>query len=363
MKILFIGDYSNLHACLASQMRKMGHNVTLISDRGGYQHTSADVALCRNAGKFGSIRYLIDVMRLWPELAGYDVVQLINPHFIKLKPGRLAYFYRELKRKNGHIGLTLCGNDHFFVKACVEGSFRFSEFRVGDERTPYSVNNANVERGWLRDDVKRYNELVYDTIDSAVAVLPEYYIASRKILGEKCSAGAIPIDLSGHPFRPRDFEGSLKVVVGMKPEMTIQKGTRLLLEKCKGIAERSGGNIVVEGIGGISYKEYLDKLSGADILIDQLYSYSPATNALDAMAMGLVAASGAEPEYYDLINEKALRPVIQLSPLIPNLEEHLQSIFYNKEELRRMSGEGRKLVERHNDVRKVVHDFIMAWER
>ena len=44
------------------------------------------------------------------------------------------------------------------------------------------------------------------------------------------------------------------------------------------------------------------------LLLDQLYSYSPATNALQAMAMGVVAASGAQPEYYEYIGNPAERP-------------------------------------------------------
>lgn len=361
MKVLFVGDYSNLHACLAAELRRLGHTVTVISDCGGYQRTAADIVLSRSGGRLGSMRYMMDVMQAWPGMEGYDIVQFINPHFLKMKPGKLAYFFRDLKRRNGRLFLTLAGNDYYFVKDCVEGRFRFSEFRAGSERTPYSVAMPIREEGWLRDDVRRYHELFYEKIDGAMSVLPEYDMSARKVLGDKCVFTNIPIDLTRHPFRERTFTGTLKVMVGMKPEMEIQKGTRWLFDTCCNLSRRSGVDVEVESVGGLSYSDYLRKMSEADILIDQLYSYSPATNALDAMAQGLVCASGGQPEYYEMIGEKERRPIITLSPLQDNMEGYLEEIFADREGLRRKAAEGRQLVERHNDVRDVVKLFISHW--
>ena len=127
MKILMLGDYSNLHACLAKELRKRGHEVTLVSDKGRYMNTDADIELRRSAGRLGAIRYLYNVMALLPSWTGYDVVQLINPGFLSLKPGKLKIIYDILKKNNRSVFLTLCGNDHFFVKDCVDTDlFRFS---------------------------------------------------------------------------------------------------------------------------------------------------------------------------------------------------------------------------------------------
>lgn len=362
MKILFIGDYSNLHACLASELRRLGHQVTVVSDGGKYQQTKTDVLLSRGEGRLASIKYLTDIMRLWPELRGYDVVQLINPHFLNLKPGKLAYFLRELARRNGSIFLTLCGNDYYYVHECVDGDFRFSEFRVGRERTPFATAYPQREQGWLRDDVRRYNELLYSMIAGGMAVLPEYMIAGEKVLGERCRFTNIPIDLTRHPYRERDFREPLSLMVGMKPAMETQKGTSILLETAKTLQERHPDIFKVEKVSGLSYPDYLKKMENADVLFDQLFSYSPATNALDAMAMGVIAVSGAEPEYYDLINEPQRRPVVQVSPLTENLEEYLFNILSDADALRRMSREGREIVERHNDVRIVARKFLKQWE-
>ena len=55
-------------------------------------------------------------------------------------------------------------------------------------------------------------------------------------------------------------------------------------------------------------------LEEADVLVDQLYSYTPSMNSLAAMARGTVVIGGGEEEYYDFIGEKELRPIINVRP-------------------------------------------------
>ncbi len=66
MKILMLGDFSNLHACLAKELKKRGHDVTLVSDKGIYMKTDADVELMRKPGIWGSVRYLYRILALLP---------------------------------------------------------------------------------------------------------------------------------------------------------------------------------------------------------------------------------------------------------------------------------------------------------
>lgn len=58
MKILLLGDYSNVHATLASALRTLGHEVTLASDGDSWKNYPRDVDLKRpSLGKFSSIAY------------------------------------------------------------------------------------------------------------------------------------------------------------------------------------------------------------------------------------------------------------------------------------------------------------------
>lgn len=366
MKILMLGDYSNLHACLAKELRKRGHTVTLVSDRGGHMQTDADLELQRPSGFLGGLRYLYRILATLPSWTGYDVVQLINPVFLKLKPNKLRMIYDILKKNNRSVFLTLCGNDHFFVKDCVDTNlFRFSEFRIGKEKTPLVECDPRRESGWLIPEHARYTKYLYDTIDGAMSVLPEYDMSARCHMDRgKLLFTNLPIEIENHKFTEMETDGPVKILIGMRSNMQIQKGTAKMLELCQELEKEMPGKLEVRKVTNLPLTKYLEELSASHIVIDQLYSYSPATNALQTMVLGRITASGGQPEYYEYINEDS-RPIFCLSPLEEDatIKERLRRLIENKDEMQRMAHDGHRLAAKHNDVRNIAALFESHWKK
>ena len=103
MKILLIGEYSNVHATLAEGLRKLGHEVTVLSDGDSWKNYPRDIDVSRKPGKLGGILLMTRLCTLLPQMRGYDVVQLINPMFFELKAERLFYFYNDLRKHNKRL--------------------------------------------------------------------------------------------------------------------------------------------------------------------------------------------------------------------------------------------------------------------
>ncbi|MDE5795272.1 MAG: hypothetical protein K2I08_11195 [Muribaculaceae bacterium] len=364
MKILMIGDYSNLHACLAREFKQRGHEVTLVSDGGGYMKTESDIELKRTPGIWGSFKYVYKLLSLLPSLKGYDVVQLINPYIFSLKPNKLRIVYDILKKNNKSVFLSLCGDDHFFVKDCVDTEiFRFSEFRVGKEKTDYAKSSPEREQTYLNPQLAKYTSYLYDTVDGAMSILPEYDMSARHHMNpDKILFTNLPIQLDTVPFSKLDFNKPIKILVGIKGNKEILKGTAKMLEICKEIETEMPGKCEVRMVKNLSLADYLSELSDSHIVIDQLYSYSPATNALQAMALGKVTASGGQPEFYEYIGETE-QPIFCLSPLEDDetIKSRLKELILDPERIRNMSEQGRRLVEKHNDVRKIATLFEQHW--
>ena len=57
MKILLIGEYSNVHATLAEGLRALGHKVMVLSNGDFWKDYPRDIDLVRTPGKLGGIRY------------------------------------------------------------------------------------------------------------------------------------------------------------------------------------------------------------------------------------------------------------------------------------------------------------------
>lgn len=367
MKILFLGDYSNLHACLAKELRRRGHEVTVVSDRGTYMRTDADVELRRKPGMPGAIAYLWKIMASLPSWKGYDAVQLINPGFLKLRCGKLRIIFDILKKNNRSVFLTMCGDDHFFVKDCVEGKlFRFSEYRIGNEKTDMVKSDPWREQGWLLDEHRRYTRHLYDSIDGAMSVLPEYDMSARLHMDpEKLAFTNLPVELDCLPYEKMDdIRGRIRILVGIRGGMEVQKGTAHLLELCREVEKEMPEKIEVKTVSNLSLSDYIEELKRSHIVIDQLYSYSPATNALQAMALGRVAATGGQDEYYEYLREST-RPVLCLSPDKSDDEIKLmiKKLASDPDRLKQMSEEGRRIVESHNDVRIVADRYESHWKK
>lgn len=364
MKILMIGDYSNLHAYLAKELKRRGHEVTLVSDKGAYMKTEADIELRRKPGLWGTIGYVYKILSLLPSFVGYDVVQLINPSIMFLKCNKLRIIYDILKKNNKSVFLTLCGDDHFFVKDCVETDlFRFSEYRIGKEKTEYVKQIPLNESVALSKPFANYTSHVYDTVDGAMSVLPEYDMSARLHMDpDKILFTKLPVQLDSLEFEELNLNGPVKILVAMKGNKEIQKGTSKLLDICKSIEDELPAVCEVRAVKNLPLSDYLEEIRKSHIVIDQLYSYSPGMNALQTMAMGRISASGGQPEYYDYIGESN-HPIFCLSPLEDDetIKNRLKSLILDKNRLKQMSEDGRRLVEKHHDVKNIAPLFEQHW--
>ncbi len=100
----------------------------------------------------------------------------------------------------------------------------------------------------------------------------------------------------------------------------------------------------------------------ADVLLDQLYSYTPSMNSLLAMAKGIIVVGGGEEENYEIINEKELRPIINVRPSEEDIYQKLEYLVLNKEQIPKLSAQSIEYVKRHHDHIKVARQYIDFWE-
>ena len=67
MKVLLLGEYSNVHATLAKGLRDLGHEVTLASNGDFWKNYHRDIDLSRKLGKLGGIKLLSRVYWYLPK--------------------------------------------------------------------------------------------------------------------------------------------------------------------------------------------------------------------------------------------------------------------------------------------------------
>jgi hypothetical protein len=108
---------------------------------------------------------------------------------------------------------------------------------------------------------------------------------------------------------------------------------------------------------GLPFSEYQQLMDGSDAIMDQLYSYTPAMNALLAMSKGIVVIGGGEPENYEILGERELRPIINVEPRYESVRQELQQLVLHPERIVDLKRQSMEYIRRHHDYVKVAKEY------
>ena len=366
MKILLLGEYSNVHWTLACALRKLGHEVCVVSNGDEWKGYPSDIALTRKPGRLGSIDYLYKVLRLLPKLRGYDVVQLINPvHFIDLKAERGIRIYDYLRRHNKRVYLGAFGYDHYYVyDSVVRRTLRYCDYYTPTREVHHEWNTAN-ERDWLHTFKKEANIHIANTCDGIISGLYEYDVAYRPYFPEKTTFIPLPIEMNetvnDNQAETDEANRKLRFFIGIQRHRTALKGTDIMLRALERLVANYPDQAEMIKAESVPFAQYKEMLRSSDILLDQIYSYTPAMNALLAMSQGLIVVSGGEEESYAILNEKELRPIINVQPDEADIYHQLEQLVLHPERIAQLKRDSIEYVRRHHDSIKVAKQYLEAW--
>jgi len=366
MKILLLGEYSNVHWTLACALRKLGHEVCVVSNCDEWKGYSTDIPLIRKPGRWGAITYLYKVLRLLPKLRGYDVVQLINPvHFIDLKAERGIHIYDYLRRHNKRVFLGAFGYDYYYVyDSVVRRTLRYCDFYTPTREVHHEWNSAN-EHDWLHTFKKEANIHIAETCDGIISGLYEYDVAYRPYFPEKTTFIPFPIEVSNTAAEllPNASNRKLRFFIGIQRHRTALKGTDTMLRALERIVADYPDQAEMVKAESVPFEQYKEMMRSSDVLLDQIYSYTPAMNALLAMSQGLILVGGGEEENYTILGEEELRPIINVQPDEEDIYRQLEQLVLHPERIDQFKRDSIEYIHRHHDSIKVAKQYITAWSK
>jgi len=364
MKILLVGEYSNVHWTLAEGLRALGHQVNVVSDGDCWKDYPRDINLKRKSlGIIDTLKYLWDIRQIMPQLRGYDVVQLINPVFLDLKGERILPYYKQLRKQNKKVFLGAFGVDKYWVQEGLKPeTFRYSDFYLFGERRDYPYLH-DMERDWLNGSKGELNQYIADDCNGIIAGLYEYERCYRDYYKEKLTYIPFPIDLSkttrvqGHP----EYDG-IRFFIGIQKERSAYKGTDIMLAALTRLKEEFPEKMEIVKAESVPFAQYQEMMNRSDVMLDQLYSYTPGMNGLLAMSKGMVLAGGAEEEFYQLQGEKTLRPIINVQPTEDDVVKQIRELLLlHPENLEQMQQDSIKFIERWHSHTLVAKQYINFW--
>lgn len=356
MRILLLGEYSNVHWTLAKGLQQLGHKVTVASNGDFWKKYPRDIDFARIPGKWGGVKLLAKVLCNLPRLRGYDVVQLINPMFLELKAEKLFAIYRYLRRNNKKMVLGAMGMDWYWVHTCtVDKPLRYSDFNIGD-RVRTDDPAVKEQRDWLGTTKERLNKMIAEDCDGIVSVLYEDHICYERYFPNKTHFIPLPI-VPVTPDLSATTQSPIKIFVGISRGRSVYKGTDIMLRAAEDIVAKYPDRVELQIAEGVPFSKYQKLMDSSDVILDQLYSYTPAMNALLAMSKGIVCVGGGEPENYEIIDEHKLRPIVNVQPNYESVYYELEQLVLHPEQLQELKRQSVEYIHKHHDYIKVARQY------
>ena len=378
MKILLLGEYSNLHNSLKQALLNMGHEVLLVGNGDGFKKYETDILIKSHLADYFlfkliarllirifkinmfEIEIYIRAKKIVNRLRGFDVVQLINENSFKTSPLFEIKLLKQIFQNNNNIFLLSCGVDSVSVKHAMSKKLKYSIL------TPL-FENASLEKKYepiLKYEKENYLALakfVQKYVNGIISSDLDYHIP---YLSKKKYLGMIPNPINTQKIKYYGINKSKKILIlhAVNSSNKIKKGNRFFEEALKIIDEKFKDKISIITTYDLPYKEHLENLKNCDILLDMVYAYDQGYNALEAMAMGKIVFTGAEEEWLKLYNIKEDTVVINAVPNSMRIVEKLVWLIENPKILKSISVNARKFIEKNHDFEKIAKKYIKTWE-
>jgi glycosyltransferase involved in cell wall biosynthesis len=378
MKILLIGEYSNLHNSLKKGLQKNGFEVVLLGTGDGFKNFDSDILVKSSLfeNKFlkviaklidrligvslNEIEIFIKAIFKINKLKGFDVVQLINERAFGTSPQLEKTLLKYIFKNNKKVFLLACGVDTVSIKYASEKKFRYSIL------SPY-FRNKNLKKEfkhtikYLNSNYLTLGEYVRDNVKGIISSDLDYHIPYENF---NKYLGMIPNPINIDKLKKSEINEKNKIFIlhAINSKNKIKKGNEFFEKSLMLIEEKYKNKIKIVKTIDRPYSEHIINVIECDILLDQVYAYDQGYNALEAMALGKVVFTGAEKEWVEFYNIKEDSVAINALPDISKIVEKLSWLIENPLQLKSISKNARKFIEEHHDYKQIANEYIKTWK-
>ena len=294
MKILLLHEMSGVHTNLKFGLEKIGHEVDIATYGDGWKQYPSGI----NIGRTGS-DISAKFSRLWGNFSlikifsYYDVVQIISPD--PFFPPISKVILNALMGSSAKKVYIAAGSDAIYRKYVRELKY----FPPHD----WFENTKKFQK--LKDMLLQF--------DAVVPVCWEYkYCMNRADIK---TTSVIPFPIIENEQVKRSSSNRIRVFHPInRPNHKFDfKGTEIIESAFADLRGKYESKADFISKGGLPYKDYLREAAKADIIVDQVYSYSYGMSAAIGLRQGQVVLSGRED---DIKSERfyAESPIINITP-------------------------------------------------
>ena len=378
MKILLIGEYSNLHNSLKKGLLNLGHEVILLGSGDGFKKYDVDILIKSTIFENKYLKIIAKIIdkvfkfslneleiyfkykRIIKNLADFDIVQLINERPFNTSANLEINLLKHIFKNNKKVFLLACGVDHKSISYANDKKFKYSIL------TPYFENNSLKKEyrhilKYLDSDHSKLSNYIEQNIQGIISSDLDYhipYVNSKKYLGMIPN----PIDIDTLNEDGKSFNQKIVILHAINSKNKLKKGNKFFKKSLSIIEGKYSNKVEITRTTDQAYSEHIKNVKNCDILLDQVYAYDQGYNALEAMAMGKVVLTGAEKEWREHYNIVEDYVVINAMPDVSYLVEKLSWLIENPEKIKMISKNAREFILKYHDYNVITKKYLKAWE-
>lgn len=378
MKILLIGEYSNLHNSLKEGLLAHNHQVKLVGTGDDFKNFKVDYSIqpvffnsywlpkkikngCRKLFSI-NLNHFETAIRFYfllPKLADFDHVQLINSDALETYPVFSRFLFKKLFKQIKSRSLLVCGDETPVVDYLLLQKLDYSIL------TPYFENklvkkNFDYTLKYHKKNYRKTFDFINDNCQSIICSDIDYKIPMEKI-GFAIHFIPNPINIKKIAIQSIEIENKITIFLGINRLSYLKKGIVYFEKALAIINKKYGEKVKILVAENLPYSEYISVYNNSHIVLDQVYAFDQGYNALEAMAKGKVVFTGAETEflaYYNLHNDEVCINALPDENKIVNM---LSILIENPEKIIQISKNARNFIEKEHDYCKIAEKYISVW--
>lgn len=378
MRVLLIGEYSNVYTELRNELQARNIEAFSISDGDSYKNYPTDLLVKNPSNPKNLIQkvcfYLAYRLGLsgilvfrnyWPRLKGhienYDVVQLINP--VALSGfGSVAniLFIKYIAKHNSKIFLSVLGDDYYTLKW----------FKANDHKSTYYKQNL-FKRLVKPDWAFKYQYCLFYRYLNKLAVrvstniIPGLYCYRMPYLWTNKTTNVVPFPINKMLIKtPITLDEKAPIVIfhGWQKGREEKKGNDVFDRVIKRVVKKYGPRVEYNVVQNIPYPEYIRLYEAAHIFIDQLYFFDKGYNGLLGMAAGKVVFSGFSKDSLESY-PKYDGEIVGVDASIDedSLFHQFCQLIDDPQQIQTISNNAIQFVKNNHDVSFVLNMYIEIW--
>lgn len=378
MKILLLGEYSRLHNSLKEGLILLGHEVTIVGCGDKFKKFPVDYSIFAricNENKFANflhkgvkkvtgfdfekIEKAIRFYLLIPKLNNFNHVQLINSDALETYPILSHFLFKKVFKNISNRSLLICGDEVPIVDYLFQKELKYSVL------TPYFEDNLLEKEfqfplKYKTDNYRTTFNWLAENCQSLITSDLDYEIPMQR-KGFQTTFIPNPINCHQIEYSPLKIEAKIVIFLGINRLSYRKKGINHFEKALEIIQEKYAEKVEIIVTENIPYAEYISIYNKAHILLDQVYAYDQGYNALEAMAKGKVAFTGAESEFLAHYKLQEDEVCINALPDENDLVAKLSMLIENPERIIEISKNARNFIEKEHDYKLIANKYLTTW--